>query len=220
MSVKSITYSFILLFVLGYIRVSAQNPQRFEKDVIALQQKYDTIWESNRPTLLFTGSSSIRLWENLEDSFPDYQVVNTGFGGSQTADLLAFIDELVLNYKPEQVFIYEGDNDIEDRKKPRMILRDTRAVIERIKNAGTASSIVLISAKPSIARWHLKGKYKKLNRKMEKLCEKDTLLQFVNIWDPMLNGRKLRSELFVEDGLHMNAKGYEIWHHVIKEFVK
>jgi lysophospholipase L1-like esterase len=35
----------------------------------------------------------------------------------------------------------------------------------------------------------------------------------------MLNGRKLKKDIFIEDGLHMNPKGYDIWYTVMKEFV-
>ena len=209
-----------LVLLLSVIGLVAQDPQRFEEDVLDLQKKYDSTWNRAKPAILFTGSSSIRLWDSLEDSFSDYQIINTGFGGSQTSDLLAYIDELVLRYKPRQVFIYEGDNDIEGRKKPREIIKTTKKVVNIIKDTGSTSSIVLISAKPSIARWRLKGRYKRFNKKLKKLCEMDPLLEFANVWDPMLVGKKLNKKLFVEDGLHMNAEGYDIWYRVIKDFVK
>ena len=199
--------------------LTAQDPDRFEEEVMDIGKKYDTIWDQSRNTLVFTGSSSIRLWEDLEEKFPEYQVVNSGFGGSQTSDLLVFLDDLVLKYQPQQVFIYEGDNDLMDRKSPGKILKTTKEVVYRIKESGTVSSIVLISAKPSIERWHLKRKYRRLNRKLEKFCEKDPVLLFANVWDPMLNGKDLRRDLFIEDGLHMNANGYEIWYNVLSNYV-
>ena len=208
------------IFLGSLALAEAQDPQRFEKDVQELIAKYDTVWHSEKPTLLFTGSSSIRLWDGLEKSFAGHQVVNTGFGGSQTSDLLSFIDDLVLRYNPGQVFIYEGDNDIEARKKPKEIIAVTRQLVMKIKDTGMTSSIVLISAKPSIDRWRLRRKYRRFNKKLKKLCEGDPVLQFANVWDPMLNGRQLKRELFIEDGLHMNAAGYEIWYRVLKEFVK
>ena len=208
---------FLVFFIC--LRVGAQDPQRFEEEVMDLQKKYDSLWDSNRETLVFTGSSSIRLWEDLESSFPSHQVINTGFGGSHTSDLLTYLDPLVLKFRPVKVFIYEGDNDIDGKKRPKMILQETREVIRKIQALGTVSSIVIISAKPSIERWHLRSKYKRLNRKFEKLCRNEAGLEFANIWDPMLIGKKLRPELFIEDGLHMNKQGYEIWFEIIKEFV-
>ena len=209
-----------LMVMLGICQtIAAQEPEGFAEDVADIQKKYDTVLDNSRDTYVFAGSSSIRLWENLEEYFPDHQIVNSGFGGSQTADLLTYMDPLILEYNPKKVFLYEGDNDINAKKKPKLIIAQFEEVIAQIKNLGTANAIVIISAKPSIERWHLKGKYKRLNRKFQKLCETDPLLNFADVWTPMLNGRKLRRDLFVDDGLHMNDKGYQIWYEVLKKFL-
>ncbi|MGI9547560.1 MAG: GDSL-type esterase/lipase family protein [Flavobacteriaceae bacterium] len=212
-------YFWIFFFAMLSYSLVAQEVNGFEEDVIALGKKYDSLWDRNRESLVFTGSSSIRLWENLQDYFPQHQIINTGFGGSQTTDLLVYLEELVLKYEPAKVFIYEGDNDINDKVKPVKIIKITKEVITQIKKTGRTTSIVLISAKPSIKRWHLRRKYRRFNRKLEKLSKTDPLLEFANVWDPMLERRKLKEDLFIEDGLHMNLKGYEIWYEVISKFV-
>lgn len=221
MVMKLISKNFLLFIMAAFISLSVngQDPQRFEKDVINIQKKYDSLAASSKETMVFTGSSSIRLWENLQDMFPSYQIINTGFGGSESSDLLEFLDELVLQYKPSKVFIYEGDNDIEAKNKPSKILKVTQEIVSRIKKNGTTSSVVIISAKPSIKRWHLRRKFRRLNRKFEKFCNEDPFLEFANIWDPMLDNKKLNRDLFIEDGLHMNEKGYEIWYDVIKDYL-
>ena len=210
--------SFVLLLGIFCSPVHAQDPERFKEEVEAIQQKYELNEDQSNIKLLFTGSSSIRMWESLESRFPNHIVLNTGFGGSQTSDLMAYLNELVLQHSPNKIFIYEGDNDIAEGKKPRNIIKTTQEVVNNIKSAGY-NNIVLISAKPSIDRWHLKRKYRKFNRKLEKLCEKDPALKFADVWYPMLDGKKLRPELFIEDGLHMNETGYDIWYDVIARFV-
>ena len=62
------------------------------------------------------------MWNDLQERFPKAQILNTGFGGSQSSDLEHFLDELILDYNPAQVFIYEGDNDINAKKSPRAII--------------------------------------------------------------------------------------------------
>ena len=119
--------------------------------------------------------------------------MNTGFGGSQTIDLLGYSNELILNYKPKKVFIYEGDNDISAKKKSKEIMNTFKELIEQIKQADSKTKIVIISAKPSIARWNLKGKYKRLNRKLKKICTTDDNLEYANVWDVMLDKRKLKT---------------------------
>jgi len=191
----------------------------FTNEVNAITAKYNTIWDSKKETIVFTGSSSVRLWKKLEQEFPNHQIVNSGFGGSQASDLLLFIDELILSYNPKKVFIYEGDNDLWAKKRPIHVLDTTEEIIRRIKVKNPTAQVILIAAKPSISRWKIRRKYKKLNRKMNRFTKSDPNLYFVDVWNPMLTKRKLKTDIFIEDGLHMNQKGYDIWYSAMKDLV-
>ncbi len=201
------------------MKIQSQDPSRFKTEVEFIKKKYDTLWDSTKETIVFTGSSSIRTWDNLDDLFPDHQIVNTGFGASQATDLLAYSNELINTFNPYKVFIYEGDNDLSANKRPKEILASIQDIIRMIREQNSNTQIILISAKPSIVRWSLKRKYKRLNRKFIRLSNKDNLLQFADVWTPMLEGRKLKENIFQDDGLHMNSNGYEIWYAVIKPFI-
>lgn len=212
---KRILYIFILV---GFLS-NAQQTNGFTDEVTALSKKYDTLWDSTKESIVFTGSSSIRMWKTLKELFPDKQIINTGFGGSQATDLLFHLEPLVLRYKPKKVFIYEGDNDISAKKKPKEVIATTLEIIENIHALNSATAIVLIGAKPSISRWKLRGRYKKLNRKLERLSKDNSLITYVDVWFPMLNRNKLKQDLFIADGLHMNEKGYNIWYETLKDLV-
>ena len=88
----------------------AQNPARFAKEVDSIVAANRSFQKDN--LILFTGSSSIRLWKNLNVAFPEHNVMNMGFGGSEMADLLYYADKLITPFRPKQIFIYEGDNDL------------------------------------------------------------------------------------------------------------
>ncbi len=209
----------LLPFIFVVLKGNSQSPERFENEVAEIQKKYDTLTEAVNETIVFVGSSSIRTWEGLEVNFPEHQIINSGFGGSQASDLLAYCDELILKYHPNKVFIYEGDNDLAEGKKPKEITNTIMEINHRIHAKNKDTQIILISVKPSMARWSLKRKSKRLNRKLHRLSERDDRIYFANIWNPMLLGRKLNPDLYLEDGLHMNTKGYEIWYSVLKSFV-
>ncbi|MGS0524625.1 GDSL-type esterase/lipase family protein [Zobellia nedashkovskayae] len=191
----------------------------FTNEVNAIGQKYDTLYDVSKESIVFTGSSSIRVWKDLQERFPEHQVINSGFGGSQAVDLLQFTNDLILRYKPKKVFIYEGDNDIQSKKRPKEIISTIAEISDLIFKDNPQTEIILISAKPSISRWKLRRKYKKLNRKMDKMTLTDGRLKYVDVWKPMLDGRKVKKDIFVEDGLHMNSKGYEIWYSTLKNYV-
>lgn len=215
---ESMRYFFLFFLFIGFQTI-AQDASRFADEVEAIEKKYDTLWDSSKETIVFTGSSSVRIWRDLESRFPEHQIVNSGFGGSQASDLLLHIDQLVLPFKPKKVFIYEGDNDISAEKKSKDIIGTIQKIIDRIRLENAKAKIVLIAAKPSIARWDLKRHYKKLNRKFKKLSKNDPLIDFADVWKPMLDKRNVKQDIFIEDGLHMNTKGYELWYDVIKNYI-
>lgn len=202
------------------LSVRAQDPLRFADEIKTLVAKQDSLWQPKQETVVFTGSSSIRLWAGLRDSFPGVQIINTGFGGSQASDLLFYIDTLIIKYQPSKVFIYEGDNDLAEGKRPGQVIRTKKTIISSIHKAFPKAEVVLIAAKPSISRWRLRGKYRRYNRKLQRMAQKQDLIEFADVWSPMLkDGRVLQEKLFIEDGLHMNASGYAIWQEVIRPYL-
>lgn len=208
----------ILLF--GVLSANAQDPNRFKEQVDRLFNKeYD--FSQNKKLLVFTGSSSVAMWKDVQDYFPEYNVINNGFGGSHFSDLIYFYDKLILKRQPEILFIYEGDNDIASDKKPSKIMKEAKQLIEKIQKDLPETHIIFISPKPSIARVKLKNKYITLNNKLERFCNRNKNVDFANVWTPMLDKQgNVFKDIFLDDGLHMNKKGYDIWGDVIGEFLK
>nr|WP_299384327.1 GDSL-type esterase/lipase family protein [Allomuricauda sp.] len=218
MKFKAIPFCILSLFLAFGLK--AQNQALpFADEVKEVQERIATTWNPTEKTIVFTGSSSIRMWHDLQERFPGAQVLNTGFGGSQSSDLEHFLNELILDYSPAQVFIYEGDNDINAKKSPRSIIGTMEDILKELQSNRPEMDIVLISAKPSIARWHLKRKYMRLNKRLKKLAAQTQGVRYVDVWKTMLNKRKLKRDLFIEDGLHMNTKGYDLWYAALKDYV-
>lgn len=200
--------------------VSAQDPLRFTQEIEQLNTLKAKHWNPFKPTFIFTGSSSIRMWRNVQEVFPEFQVINTGFGGSHASDLLYYLNELVLDYNPIKTFVYEGDNDLASGKSVQRTLKDMHSVVKGIRQRYPGMSIVLISAKPSISRWKLRSKYQRFNRKLASWAKGNTDLEFADVWNPMmLESGQLNETLFIEDGLHMNSEGYRIWQNTLTPFV-
>lgn len=213
----------LLIFCLLLIEAASlwgQDPLRFQEEIQMLKHKTDSLWNGENGTILFTGSSSIRMWEDLQERFPGQNILNTGFGGSQASDLLYYLEPLVLAYQPKKVFIYEGDNDLAEGKRVGQVLKVLEQISHGIRKENPDVSIVLISAKPSITRWGLRGKYKRLNKKLQRWATRHEHLDFADVWNPMIADKKLNTSLFIEDGLHMNASGYDIWENALKPFIK
>lgn len=212
---------FLAVTILFFIfNLNAQDPNRFKSQIEELVQK-EHQFESGKKLALFTGSSSVRMWKDVEEYFPEYNVINNGFGGSHFSDLIYYYEELITKYNPDYLFIYEGDNDIASNKKPGKVLKEAKLLVERIHQDLPETKVILISAKPSVARWHLHKNYERLNRKLERLAKKTNNLEFADVWSAMLdeNGQVF-TDVFLDDNLHMNKKGYDIWGNVIGEFLE
>ncbi len=210
----------IIFLLFGTFLSNAHDPNRLKEQVDELADK-EYNFNNDKKLVVFAGSSSIRMWEDVQSYFPDYNVINNGFGGSQFSNLLYFYDEVILKSKPEILFIYEGDNDINDKKKPRKILKEAKQLTVKIKNDLPETQIIYISPKPSIARVQLKNDYIKFNKKLKKYCNKQDNIGFADVWYPMLDSHgNVYKEVFLEDGLHMNKKGYDIWAKVIGGFLE
>ncbi len=202
--------------ILLFLESEAQNPNRFKEELTPYFNETPGQIISLSHQILFTGSSSIRMWENAGGYFLQYKIPNRGFGGSEMSDLLFYSEVLVTKYKPTKVFIYEGDNDIAHGDKPQKILSEAKRLIAKIRIKLPGVPIVFISAKPSISRWHLTTMYNKFNSGLEKYCNENGLLSYVDTWNIMLNEDvSFKKNLFIDDGLHLNSKGYGLWAKVI-----
>ena len=210
----------LIILLFGFLSSNAQDPTRFKEQVDRL---YNTEYNfsPDKKLVVFTGSSSVRIWKDVQDYFPKYNIINNGFGGSHFSDLLYFYDELIIKQTPEILFIYEGDNDIGGGKKPSKIFKQAKKLVKNIKTDLPKTKVILISPKPSIARENLKKDYIKLNKKLKKYCKNQDNLEFADVWNIMLdeNGNVFQ-DIFIEDGLHMNKKGYDLWAKVIGEYLK
>ena len=208
----------LLISAIVLIGIEGQSQSYFTEEV-------ETIVEQSRAKgldqpVVFIGSSSIRLWNTLEEDFPDFPVLNHGFGGSEYSDLIQFQEQLIEEFEPSMLVVYAGDNDIANGEEPTAIAEEAETFVDGLRRIANGAPVVVLSAKPSIARWELKDKYVELNGKLDTLVSTMDHAVFVDVWTPMLkrNG-EVDKKLFIEDGLHMNEKGYEIWKNALKPFL-
>lgn len=166
-----------------------------------------------KSAIVFVGSSSIRLWENLSSHFPEHTIIQRGFGGSGLNDAIAYADDIITPYQPKQVVIYSGENDIAGGKvTANEVLEKFTQLFNKIRKEVPDAAIAYISMKPSPSREQYMPLMKESNDKIREFLSAHSKTAFIDIYHPMLGpDGKPRNELFVEDNLHMNSKGYEIW---------
>jgi lysophospholipase L1-like esterase len=185
-------------------------PTRWEKTIAAFE-KQDQISPPPKDAILFTGSSSITNWTNLGKAFPEFPVINRGFGGSTTPDVNYFVERIVLPYKPQIVVLYSGSNDIAARRTPNQVLADFQTFVKRIHAALPETKVFYISIHTPPGRVQLRESNEQANKLIAEECAKHRTLTFVDIQDLMLTKDGQPNADLYRDPLHPNAKGYELW---------
>ena len=187
----------------------------WEKAIRAFEEK-DRQEQPPQGAILFVGSSTIAMW-NLKECFPELQTINRGFGGSQFSDVAQYAGRIIRPYHPKTIVLYAGDNDIARGKSPEWVYADFEAVVNSIHHAFRDVRVLVLSIKPSIARWDKYEKMQQVNRLMANLAEKDPQIEYVELGPTLLDANgKPRPDLFLKDGLHMNPEGYRIWSDILK----
>jgi len=173
-----------------------------------------------RDCILFVGSSSIKRWTTLATDFPSLPVVNHGFGGSQLADSVNFTERIVIPFAPRQVVIYAGGNDLNARKEAEVVYGDFVALVRKIRAALPKTPIAFIASAPNPKRWEQVEQVKRLNSLVAAYCERHDL-DFINVFPLMLGPDGLpQPDIFVDDRLHMNEKGYAIWRSAVRPYLR
>jgi len=208
----------VLLFAVVCTTASAQP---FAKEIAAFK-KQDSISFPPAKAILFVGSSSFRMWKDVQDYFPEYTIINRGFGGSAFPDVIRSANDIILPYKPKQIVIYCGENDFagNDSLNAEDVTKRFMELFAIIRKRYRKVSIAYVSIKPSPSRKHLLAKFDAANIMIKAFLEKKKRTAFIDVYHAMLqeDGTPM-PDIFLDDKLHMNAKGYAIWQKVIQPYL-
>ncbi len=208
-----------LLFCLFVYRLTlAQQP--FENEIRAFARQ-DSVTPPPANPIVFVGSSSIRGWYSLAQDFPGKPVLNRGFGGSELSDVIRYSDQIITKYKPRQIILYAGENDIASGKKTgKQTYERFVTLFKYVRFKLPDVSFVFVAIKPSPSRWQYMTEMDEANRLIESYLKKEENTRFIDVRPAMLgpNGRPVPA-LFRGDSLHMLPAGYERWTEALRPVV-
>lgn len=216
--IQSCIFSLVII-VFTFQSALAQQPFF---DEIQQFKKQDSISFPPKNAILFVGSSSFQKWEDVQSYFPKSTIINRGFGGSTLPDVIRYANDIITPYHPGQVLVYCGDNDLaaSDTVTPAIVTNRFKTLFYIIRKNLPAANIAYVSIKPSPSRRQLMPKMKQANLLIKSFLNKQNNTFFIDVYQPMLlPGAKPIPEIFLEDSLHMNAKGYAIWKKAIQPYL-
>jgi hypothetical protein len=170
--------------------------------------------------ILFAGSSSIRLWSSLENDMVPYPVIQRGYGGAKLSDFAVYAGRIFdpHDFRAAVIFIANDITGSENDKSPEEVLALYKNVIKTIRKKHNDASVFWIAITPTTSRWKAWPTIQKTNSLIREYCENNENLYFITTDFAFLgNDGKPKNELFMDDLLHLNDKGYDVWQEIIRK---
>ena len=176
--------------------------------------------------VVFLGDSITDIWK-LPQFFPGKPYVNRGISGQTTSQMLVRLYPDVLDLKPAVLVLLAGTNDIARNTGPQtlqMIAENIQAITELAQAHGI--KVVLCSLTPvsDYTRRKQTGQRPpadilRLNAWLREYAAKGNL-GFADYYAATVDEKGLLKEGFSDDGLHPNAKGYDLMAPVIEAAIE
>ena len=213
----------VILLLLGGAPVGAQEKEtpkvRFA-EAIEAYEKADREAPPPQRSILFIGSSIFRLWKGLKEQMAPLPVFNRAFGGSRTHEILAYMDRIVLPYRPRVIVYYCGSNDINANVTPAQIAANFEEFVERVRRELPQTRILFVSinkAPQKMDRW---GEVDEANRLVKAYCAKVKGLRYIDVNPALFDAAGApRMELYLPDKLHFLDPAYEEFTKIVKPVV-
>ncbi|MEN9570105.1 MAG: hypothetical protein RL172_1336 [Bacteroidota bacterium] len=218
---KKARYFFTIICMGSSLMAGAQAPP-FYNDIQAFKQQ-DSVQMPPQKSILLIGSSSFTLWKDVQQYFPAYKIINRGFGGSTLPDVTRYANDIILPYKPRQIIIYCGENDLaaSDTVSAATVLNRFTQLFFLIRQWYPKVPVAFISLKPSPSRKHLWPKMQAVNQAVQDFLATQKRTDFIDVYHAMLHqDGTIMQDIFINDQLHMNAKGYAIWQKLMLPILK
>ena len=207
------------LDIISMIRASLSSDPKAWEPYIRKFEAADRLRPPPPNVIVFTGSSSITLWPELERDMAPLPVINRGFGGSHMRDVVYYAQRVVVAYHPRAVVLFAGTNDIAGPRPStaQEVYDGYCAFVARVHTALPETPIYYISITPTPSRWKYWPIVQETNRLICAHTTTDPRLHFIDMTEVILgaDGKPDRT-LFRFDRLHPNHKGYAVWTAAIK----
>jgi hypothetical protein len=182
-------------------------------------EQFDITKSYPSDAIMFAGSSSIRMWSTIGKDMLPYNVIQRGYGGAKLSDFAVYADRIIYPHPCQAIVIFIA-NDIsgnDNDKSPLEVSQLFKKTLYIIRRKFADTPVFWISITPTPARWHVWPEIKEANGMIKEICESHRNTYYIDTEKYFTNPSGLpRSELFVEDKLHLNPEGYAIWTGIIK----
>jgi len=178
---------------------------------------------------VFVGDSDVDYWHTSTKEFPGSY--NVGIGGATCKDVTKEIDFILDNFKPTQVILVCGENDMDGPGDPgaSVVFSRWKEVITKINKAG--ARVLHMGTKPEAGTKELHGDYQRYDAKIREYAAQlaadntNSLppVVFVDVYRAFKAGGnpdRWYDQDEKPDYLHMGKPGYRMWNTWAKKALK
>ncbi len=167
--------------------------------------------------ILFLGHSLIEFFD-WEERFPGHNVANLGVAGETVEGLLGRLDRVITRHpSADLIFIMTGTNDIAMEYLDFII--PYGVLIDRLNAAWPDARIHTHSVLPIMIEWIDPQVIEDANRAIQELASEKGV-EYIDLYSRFVDeeGMPVR-EYFLDDGVHLSDRGYEVWAGVLETLI-
>lgn len=87
----------------------------------------------------------MKQWTTVAEDMAPMPVINRAFGGSQTWEVLHYMDRIVMPYKPRVIMYYCGSNDLNNGRDGQVIFEAFAEFVTRVHKDLPKTSVLYLS---------------------------------------------------------------------------
>ena len=207
--------------------------QLLENWLLKEQEKIQTKYrELNRisviePSIIFIGDSIIEYYPLQELLGTSKTIVNRGIRGYQTGLLLKNLDAHLYGDAVDQIVLLIGTNDIGKDVPMMEALNNLESVIQTISRDYPLSQIKLVSILPvhegdeykQTVYIRTNEKIKEWNQAYQELASAYMQVEYVSVFDKLLDQEGQLKSDYTTDGLHLSVSGYQTLSKALKDYI-
>ncbi|MBT4141361.1 MAG: hypothetical protein HOE48_25865 [Candidatus Latescibacteria bacterium] len=189
---------------------------RFDEQ-IGIYEEHDRENPPAKRGIVCTGSSIMRQWTTLTDDMAPLPVINRAFGGSQTWEVLHYMDRIVMPHQPRVILYYCGSNDLGNGRSGQQAFDGFSEFTDRVHQGLPDTQILYLSINRVFPKQQIWDELDKANHLAENLCANNPRLIFIDINPCLFNSDgTMREGYFREDNVHLHPPAYQAFAHVVR----
>ena len=199
------------------------------KEQEKIQTKYRHLNQVSvvEPDILFIGDSIVEYYPLQELFGTSKTIVNRGIRGYQTGLLLENLDAHLYGGAVDKIVLLIGTNDIGKDVPVNEALNNLEAIIQSIARDYPLTEIKLLSILPVNEGEEYKQtvyirtneKIQKWNQAYKELSSAYMQVEFVPVFDSLIDQAGQLKKDYTTDGLHLSVTGYQVLTKVLKDYL-